>query len=75
VKHLLISVSAFVLALGLVLVFSEACIPFAHKLLARIVVVHRRGLQSSETTLTAFMVWPPPCTKGNEACGGLARSS
>ena len=32
-------------------------------------VVHRRGLKSCEITPTAFVVWPPPCTRGNKARG------
>jgi hypothetical protein len=42
--------------------------------LTRTIVVNRRGLQSCETTLTVFVVWPPPCTSGNKVCGISARS-
>ena len=37
-------------------------------------VVHRRGLKSCEIAPTAFVVRPPPCTKGNKARGVLAES-
>ena len=32
------------------------------------------GLKSCEITPTAFVVWPPPCTRGNKAHGVLAGS-
>ena len=38
-----------------------------HSGLASTIVVHWRGLQSCEITPTAFVVWPPPCTRGNKA--------
>ena len=47
---------------------------YYHSVLARTIVVHRRGLLSCEITPTAFVVWPPPCTEGNKARDGLARS-
>ena len=37
-------------------------------------VVYRRGLKSCEITPTAFVVWPPPCTRGNKAHGVSAGS-
>ena len=43
-------------------------------MLASTIVVHRRGLKSCEITPTAFVVWPPPCTKGNKASGGSTGS-
>ena len=43
-------------------------------MLARTIVVHRRGLLSCEIIPTAFVVWPPPCTEGNKARGGSAGS-
>jgi hypothetical protein len=33
------------------------------------------GLESCETTPTAFVVWPSLCTGGNAALGVLAKSS
>ena len=43
-------------------------------MLARTIVVHRRGLESCEITPIAFVVWLPPCTGGNKARGVLAGS-
>ena len=43
-------------------------------MLASTIVVHRRGLKSCEITPTAFVVWPPPCTRGNKARDISARS-
>ena len=43
-------------------------------MLASTIVVHRRGLKSCKITPTAFVVWPPPCTGGNKACGVSAGS-
>ena len=43
-------------------------------MLASTIVVHQRGLKSCEITPTAFVVWPPPCIKGNKARGGLPGS-
>ena len=40
-----------------------------HSVLARTIVVHRRVLKSCEITPTAFVVWPPLCTRGNKARG------
>jgi hypothetical protein len=31
------------------------------------------GQESCETVTTAFVSWPPPCTKGNEARGVFGR--
>ena len=36
---------------------------------ARTIIVHRRGLRSCEITPIVFVVWLPPCTGGNNACG------
>ena len=43
-------------------------------MLASTIVVHQRGLKSYEITPTVFVVWPPPCTRGNKARGVLAGS-
>ena len=36
-------------------------------MLASTIVVYQRGLKSCEITPTAFVVWLPPCTRGNKA--------
>ena len=43
-------------------------------MLVRTIIVHRRGLKSCEITPTAFVVLPPPCTRGNKARGVSAES-
>ena len=43
-------------------------------MLARTIVVHRRGLKSCEITPTVFVVWLPPCIGGNKARGVSAES-
>ena len=43
-------------------------------MLTSTIVVHRMGLKSCEITPTAFVVWPPPCTRGNKSLGVLAGS-
>ena len=43
-------------------------------MLASTRVVHWRGLKSCEIAPTTFVVRPPPCTEGNKAHGGSARS-
>jgi hypothetical protein len=43
--------------------------------LAQAVVIVSSGRESCETVTTVFLSRPPPCTRGNEACGILAGSS
>jgi hypothetical protein len=40
-----------------------------------VVILYQAGRESCETTPTAFVVWPPPYTGGNEACAVLTESS
>ena len=55
------------LALGLGLVFSEVCIPLTTRCL-RAPLLYIGG-ESCDITPTTFVVWPPPCTRGNKARG------
>jgi hypothetical protein len=44
--------------------------------LARVIIIlYRVGRGPCETTATAFVVWPPPCTTGNESHNILPQNS
>jgi hypothetical protein len=65
---------SYALALDLGLVASEVCIPLIQRCLRAPCLYIGGACSLARPRQTELVVWPPPCTEGNKARGGLAES-